>query len=222
VTSLVLFDLNGTLLDPAALAEPLGGDEQAREIVRSALELAVVQGMVLSLTGRFAPFSELLGSALRQRLTRAGKSSDRVPEAVAAASAMAPTPGARRCLETLAGAGVRIAVVSNSSTETAEAALDHARLRRFCELVRGSDQVQTYKPDRRVYLSALAQLDVTPAETWLVAAHWWDLAGARAAGLQTAWTAHKEKVLLDRAEVDLTAPDLERLGQALARARDAS
>jgi 2-haloacid dehalogenase len=44
-----------------------------------------------------------------------------------------------------------------------------------------------YKPAPETYLSAARLLDVEPRELMLVAAHPWDLAGARAAGLRTAF-----------------------------------
>lgn len=45
----------------------------------------------------------------------------------------------------------------------------------------------TYKPDRHVYETAVRLLDVRPDEVLLVAAHGWDVEGARAAGLRTAF-----------------------------------
>lgn len=44
-----------------------------------------------------------------------------------------------------------------------------------------------YKPDREVYLTAAQLLDVAPDQVLMVAAHAWDLGGARDAGLRTAF-----------------------------------
>jgi 2-haloacid dehalogenase len=44
-----------------------------------------------------------------------------------------------------------------------------------------------YKPDPAVYLTVAELLDVRPAEVMLVAAHVWDIQGARNAGLATAF-----------------------------------
>jgi len=44
-----------------------------------------------------------------------------------------------------------------------------------------------YKPDPVPYLTMARLLDVAPGEILMVAAHGWDLAGARAAGLRTAF-----------------------------------
>jgi 2-haloacid dehalogenase len=50
-----------------------------------------------------------------------------------------------------------------------------------------AELARTYKPDPRVYQTAATLLDVAPEETLMVAAHAWDLDGARAAGLPTAF-----------------------------------
>jgi 2-haloacid dehalogenase len=44
-----------------------------------------------------------------------------------------------------------------------------------------------YKPDPEVYLTVASLLDVPPAEVLMVACHNWDLAGAKEAGLRTAF-----------------------------------
>ena len=60
----------------------------------------------------------------------------------------------------------------------------------------GADAVGAYKPDPRVYRNALDVLGLDAGETWFVAGHWWDVAGAKRAGLRTAWVARDEGVLL--------------------------
>tara|TARA_Y100001970_G_scaffold205634_1_gene250428 strand:- start:2996 stop:3712 length:717 start_codon:yes stop_codon:yes gene_type:complete len=45
----------------------------------------------------------------------------------------------------------------------------------------------TYKPDPKVYLGAIKMLDVLPKESMMVAAHAYDLDGARSAGMKTCY-----------------------------------
>ena len=60
-----------------------------------------------------------------------------------------------------------------------------ARLPFDCIL--SAELARTYKPDPAVYRTAAKLLDVEPREILLVAAHGWDLDGAREAGLRTAF-----------------------------------
>ncbi|WP_199433491.1 haloacid dehalogenase type II [Qaidamihabitans albus] len=55
------------------------------------------------------------------------------------------------------------------------------------DCVVSAELARTYKPDARVYRTAAALLDVAPAEVLMVAAHGWDIDGARDAGLRTAF-----------------------------------
>jgi 2-haloacid dehalogenase len=55
------------------------------------------------------------------------------------------------------------------------------------DLILGSDMTRTYKPDPAAYRGPAAFLGIEPAEIMLASAHHADLAGARAAGLATAF-----------------------------------
>ncbi len=55
------------------------------------------------------------------------------------------------------------------------------------DAVLSAENARTYKPDPRVYRMAAELLDVAPGEVLMVAAHRWDLDGARSAGLRTAF-----------------------------------
>jgi len=55
------------------------------------------------------------------------------------------------------------------------------------DAILGAEVSGTYKPDPRAYLHTAEVLGIAPHELCLVAAHHGDLAGARAAGLLTAY-----------------------------------
>jgi 2-haloacid dehalogenase len=178
-----LFDLNGTLLDPAGIGE-------------GALDEAILAMMALNGVGEYRPLPEILRAVLERRLTAGrGMMPGALEAAMAAAAAMPAYPGADEALRALADGGVRLAVLTNSPTETAERGLEAAGIRdRFAHVV-GTDQVGVFKPDGRVYRHGLAAVGAQPGEAVMVAAHWWDLLGARAAGMRVAWVGHGELVL---------------------------
>lgn len=55
------------------------------------------------------------------------------------------------------------------------------------DCILSAELARTYKPDPRVYHTATALLDLLPAQVMMVAAHRWDIHGAREAGLRTAF-----------------------------------
>jgi 2-haloacid dehalogenase len=204
----IAFDLNGTLLDPTHLASALDDDDA---LVLRALDLAIAQGMTLTLSGApYRPFKELLEAALRRELERAGRDPDAAADAVELTSVMPPFPEAESALDTLAGAGHRLVVLTNSAAKSAEASLVNAGLRDRLDAVHGTDEVGAFKPDPRVYA-----LLGDPADAWLVAAHWWDIAGAGQAGLSTGWVARKEQVLVPTVHATVTGADLQAVADAI-------
>ena len=65
-------------------------------------------------------------------------------------------------------------------------------MRRYPGRILGSRMVRRWKPAPEPYLHACRALDTDPAATWMVAAHAWDLAGARSVGMKTAWLSRLE------------------------------
>jgi 2-haloacid dehalogenase len=134
------------------------------------LQQAVRLAMAHTLAGDFRPFAELMEAA-----------GGRVPDS------MAPYPDVPAALQLLHDDGHRLAAITNSARETAEAHLDRAGVGGLFERVVGTDEVGAYKPASAVYRHLLAELSVEPGDTWFVAAHDWDIVGAHAIGMRTAF-----------------------------------
>jgi 2-haloacid dehalogenase len=202
----VLFDLNGTLFDPVAIAEPLGDQVSAGTLVDEILGDAVLFAMAETLSGGYRDFSELLRAAAARRLALAGEP-DRVEDIVSAAGRMEPFPEAEAAIESLRSAGIGAGVLTNSSTATAKALVAGAGL--DLEPVVGTDQIRAFKPDPRVYARGVEAVGASPAEVALITAHGWDALGAKRAGLTAVWISRKERVAigLDQA-VGVQAADL--------------
>lgn len=204
----VAFDLNGTLLDPTSLASALDGDDA---LVLRSLDLAVAQAMTLTLSrAPYRPFKELLEAGLRRELERAGRDPGAAAHAVALTAKMPPFPEAETALDILAGAGHRLVVLTNSTAASAKESLENAGIHERFDDVHGTDEAGAFKPDPRVYA-----LLGDPSDAWLVAAHWWDVAGADQAGLRTGWVARKEQVLVPTVRPTVTGADLQAVADAI-------
>ncbi len=214
----VIFDLNGTLVDPSVLAQPLGDTAAADELVVGAFDDAATAAMVATLGDEHPPFPTLIAAALRRRVALAGGDPGRVEDAIALLGSMPAYLEAPAALERLRGEGLRLGVLTQSTTEAAEQVLRFAGLRDRLELVIGSDQFGAYKPDPRAYRFLLERTGATAGEVCLVAAHWWDVAGARRAGLRTGWVGRGERLLLDTVpEPDAVGGDLTEVAERLLR-----
>jgi 2-haloacid dehalogenase len=90
------------------------------------------------------------------------------------------------------------------------------------DVILGSELVQTYKPDAAIYDSAPRFLDLAPSQVMMVACHPWDLDGARARGLRTAyvhrpmeWGAGTDRPLPEASAYDLIVHSFTELADVL-------
>ena len=102
---------------------------------------------------------------------------------VATWHALDPWPDVKDGLEQLRADHV-VATLSNGHVAMLVDLARHGDLRFDCVL--SAELARAYKPDPAVYLTAARLLALDPAEVMLVAAHPWDLKGARRAGLCSA------------------------------------
>lgn len=95
-----------------------------------------------------------------------------------------PWPHAPAGLETLRRRRV-VAALSNGNLALLVDLVRHGELRFDCLL--SAELAHVYKPEAEVYLTGVRLLGLEPSEVMMVAAHPFDLKGARAAGLRTAF-----------------------------------
>jgi 2-haloacid dehalogenase len=174
----VLFDLNGTLVDPGVLIDP-------PELGVAALEEANMMAMVTVIAGAQAQFKPLLEAALRRGLERSGRDGALAAGALERLPSMPAYPDVPEALGALRAAGSKLAVLTQSAADAAEIVLSAAGIREHFELVLSAPDAGTFKPEDLAYRYALERAGSEDA--WFVAGHWWDVAGAAYAGLRTAW-----------------------------------
>lgn len=207
----LLFDVNETLLDLTPLTESITNvllDERAPKLWFTTM---LQYSLVMSVSGQHAPFSKI-GAAV---LEMVAKNYDVALSAADAAKALEPMtklppyPDVRPALLRLKEHGFRLAALTNSSQSGVDAQLKHAQLADCFEQQLSVESVGQYKPSKAVYDWAARQMGCDPDECMLVAAHGWDVAGAKWAGMQTAFISHPGQQLFPLApEPDLYVADL--------------
>ncbi len=193
----IAFDVNETLLDLRALDAPfearLGGAALRPQWFAQMLQMAFVGG----LTGQYVDFTTAQRAALAMLGEREGVplSTDSIDDLVALMSSLPPHPEVPGALAALARTSLRLVALTNSVQAVAEAQLAHAGLDGYFEAVMSADEVAHLKPAPQPYLEVAERCDVPIGEVRLVAAHWWDVAGALSAGCQAAFVARPGMVL---------------------------
>lgn len=209
---LIVFDVNETLLDLAALDlhfEKAFGDAAVRQQWFSEMLRAA---FIATITKSYTDFGVLGKAALEMTATRQGVTlSDADRDAILGGMRqLPPHPEVPAALQRLHDAGVRMAALTNSTKAVADVQLTHAGLYPLFEQVLSVDAIQTLKPALEVYHMAAEKLGVPASQLRLVAAHDWDITGAMRAGWAGAFVARPGKMLGPLSEQpDIIGPDLD-------------
>ena len=214
----IVFDVNETLLDLGALdlhfRRVFGAGGVRGEWFTQVIELAIVA----TATNVYFDFAVVGDAALTMVAARHGVAlaADDRSEILRGMRALPPHPDVRPALNLLRDAGFRLATLTNSNAEAAEAQLGHAGLRGYFEQVVSVERVRRLKPAPEVYRMAAASLGVPVGGMRLVAAHAWDVTGALRAGCAAAFVSRPGKVLDPLApRPDVVGADLEAVAARL-------
>ena len=214
----MLFDVNETLLDARPLKQKIGDLLQDPSAGQLWFTTMLQYSLVMTVSGQYAGLPEI-GTATLQMLARNSEvtlGQDEAKEIVAGMKTLAPHREVAASLERLKKAGVRLATLTNSSQQGVKAQLQHAGLDGFFEQQLSVEALSKFKPHSSVYQWACGQMAAAPGECMLVAAHGWDVAGAKWAGLRTAFIAREGQQKFPLAPApDLDVADLEALATQL-------
>jgi 2-haloacid dehalogenase len=177
----IVFDANGTLFDLRAAAPAVGG----QTALEAWFERVLHGAATLSLTGAWAPFDELARAALATTCAKLGLEDVDVEAVLDRLERLPAFPDAPAAVER---AGGRAAILTNGSAATTRKLVERAGLP--IETILSCEEVRAYKPAAAPYALARERLG---DDAVLVAAHAWDVAGARAAGLRAIWVDRSER-----------------------------
>lgn len=193
----IIFDLMGTLLDLRALDtyfERFFDNAAAREEwFAQTLQLA----MAAVLTNAYEDFGVQTDTGLEMtarhyKVSMLGEEKNLI---LGALRKLRPYPEVSQNLQRLRDAGLRLAILTNSTEQAAEAQLAYAGLREHFEQVISADEIHCFKPAPEVYHLAAKRLNVEPEQMRLVAAYDWDVTGALRAGCAAAFVARPGQVM---------------------------
>lgn len=183
----LVFDAYGTLFDVhsviSACDRLFPGQGQALSQKWRAKQLEYT--WLRSLMGRYKDFWQVTESALVFACDSLGLtcSPQNRAELMDSYLHLSPFPEVQDTLRALAK--YRLAILSNGSQRMLKAAVKSANLKGIFSHVISVDEVRIYKPSSRVYRMAPAKLHLPKSAIGFISANSWDIAGAKAFGLQT-------------------------------------
>jgi 2-haloacid dehalogenase len=195
--NVIVFDLLGTLLDlrplDAHFDRFFGDVAVRREWFMQTQQLA----MAAMLTNAYENFGVQADTGLEitarhYKVSMLGEEKNLI---LSTLRKLRPYPEVAPCLQSLRAAGLRLATLTNSSVEAAEAQLAYAGLRDYFEQVISADEIHCFKPAQEVYHLAARRMGVEPEQVRMVTAHDWDVTGALRAGCAAVFIARPGQVM---------------------------
>ena len=185
----LVFDVNETLLDlsdlRSVLAATLGGGERLAEWFFRLLH----GSLVANITDSFRSFETIGIEALGAVAERQGieLTATQAQDLVSGFRSLPPHPDVADGLGRLTDRGYRLVALSNGSPTGIAAQLTNAGIIDRFEMVVSVHEAGRFKPDPAPYHVALERADCDAADALMVAAHDWDIVGARAVGIPGAF-----------------------------------
>jgi 2-haloacid dehalogenase len=195
----IFFDVNETLLDLTAMrssvGEALGGRDDLLPLWFSTM---LHHSLVDSTTGRFHTFGEIGVASLLMVAEIEGIELTKAQAKTAIVTplrSLPPHPDVRDGLQALKNKGYKLVSLTNSSNQGVYTQFKNADLLSYFDERLSVEDINLYKPDTRTYEWAIEKMGIAAEDAMLVAAHGWDIAGAKQAGWQAAFIARSGKVL---------------------------
>ncbi len=215
----IFFDVNETLLDLTPVKNSVAKALQGNvELVLLWFTTLLHYSLVATVSDRYTDFGEIGAATLRMVAKQQGidLSEQAAGRALLPIRNLPPHPEVPAALRLLTDAGYRLLPLTNSGTTALEDQMTNSDLKPYFKELLSVEAVGKFKPHREVYGWACDHVGEAPADCLLVAAHGWDVAGAKWAGLQTAFVARPGQTQYPLADApDYTVSDLAELVEVL-------
>jgi 2-haloacid dehalogenase len=184
---IIVFDVNETLLDLNAIRPAFDRIFHDPAAMRLWFADLIAYSEALTLSGFYAPFTDIGGAVLRMLAATRGITVSDADSADLADrfAAMPPHPEVPGALRRLRDHGFRLFTLTDNTLEVSSRQLERAGVidvfeRRFSV----DETVRRHKPAPEAYHSVATALRLDPGDICLIACHVWDTIGALSAGWQ--------------------------------------
>jgi len=107
-------------------------------------------------------------------------------------------------LESAKESGAAIYAFSNGQAAAVEKVLNNADISHYFDGIVSVDEIQTFKPNPKVYEHFIARTQSTAQTAWLVSSNGFDVIGGVAAGMNAAWIQRDPSLTFDPWQVNPT------------------
>ncbi|CAM4376764.1 haloacid dehalogenase type II [Zobellia nedashkovskayae] len=190
---LLIFDINETLLNLDPLASAINEALDSKHAFALWFRTLLHYSLVETLSGNYEDFGAIGKATLKMTMLKFDKniSEDDMDSILGNIKKLPPHDDVKEGLKILKDAGIKLVALSNSNENLLKEQLQFAGIASYFDAIMSVEVVSSYKPEASPYKAVLGKMSVSAEDTMMVAAHGWDILGAKRAGLRTAFVARK-------------------------------
>ncbi|CAM3607979.1 haloacid dehalogenase type II [Zobellia roscoffensis] len=190
---LLIFDINETLLNLGPLTDAINESLDSEHAFSLWFRTLLHYSLTETLTGNYEDFSVIGKATLKMTMQKFDKnlSDDALDSILGNIKKLPAHDDVEEGLKILKGDGIKLVALSNSNAKLLNEQLQFAGIASYFDAIVSVEEVASYKPEAAPYKAVLAKMSVSPENTMMVAAHGWDILGAKRAGLRTAFVARE-------------------------------
>jgi 2-haloacid dehalogenase len=216
----LFFDSNETMLDLSGMKPQVTKAFGGRDNLMTLWFTTMLQhSLVDTVTSSYHDFGTI-GVASMQMVAQGHGiklSKKDAQEAMSGLRSLPPHPDVPPALKKMRAAGFKMYSLTNSPPKVIEAQLKYAGIDQYFDGRLSIDGLNIFKPHTRTYHWAAHQANVPIQDCMLIAAHGWDVAGARLAGMRAVFVERPGKVIYPLGpDVEFTASDMGAVADHLA------
>ncbi|WP_028278499.1 haloacid dehalogenase type II [Arthrobacter sp. H5] len=186
--SVIVFDVNETLSDMGPLRGAFADCSLPVHLAKLWFTETLRDGFALSVAGDNPAFADLATDNLKRLINevKGANYPENIEHIMGALKGLSLHQDAAPGIRALADLA-DLVTLSNGAASIAEELLERAGVRDLFQRILSVQDAPRWKPAREAYDFAAREVGHPPDELMLVAVHPWDIHGAHAAGLKTAW-----------------------------------
>ena len=192
---IIIFDVNETLLNLFPLKEEINAaleNEMGFEVWFPKL---LHYSLVETTTENYANFTEIAAATFKMISGKFDKTftNQEIKNILSEITKLPTHPDVQPGLEQLKNSGTKLIALSNGKPDVLKSQLEFAEIDSFFEGIHSIEEVKKYKPHPESYHYVLDKYKIEAKNALMVAAHPWDILGAKRANLKTCFVNRQEE-----------------------------
>lgn len=192
---LLIFDVNETLLDLSPMKFKINEVLNSESAFDIWFQTLLHYSLVETLTESYRDFSSIAKAALKMVSfkLKVQPSESEITCILSKIKELPPHNDVSEALNILSKFSFELVAFSNGNKEVLKKQLQFARIDHFFNAIFSVEDIRQYKPKATSYQYVVNEMKMPKKDCMMIAAHGWDIVGAKRAGLKTAFIEREGK-----------------------------